>query len=120
MPLSDMDLDTMKAIAELSAQAAAHKVAESVRKDFRDDLRTELEKMEVRIEEKFEAKFNSHFGSMSPADHIIQHDRVSRMFGVGHSAVSSLFKGLAARAMAAFAAAAASGAAIYEYIKPPH
>lgn len=94
MPTVQMDFDTMKQIAELSAQAAAQKVADSLRKDLREDLRQEFTQLEARLKEKLESQLRSHFGAMEPADHIVQHDRINRIIALGDSAAGGFVKGV--------------------------
>lgn len=96
-PLVEMDLDTMKSLAELSARAAAQEVAQSLREDFRQDLRKELTELEGRIKEKLESEMRSHFGTMKPDEHIIQHSRLDRLMRMSDNATGGFFKAIAAK-----------------------
>lgn len=96
-PHTEMDLDTMKAIAELSARTAAQEVAESLRKDFREDLRKEFTELETRLKEKLELELRSHFGTMQPDEHIIQHSRLDRLMKLSEQATGGFFKALVSK-----------------------
>lgn len=72
---SEMDLETVKFIAEATAKATATEMSAAIRKEISEQLQRDTEKMEQR----FAQQLQTYFGEQSPSKHAEQHARIDRI-----------------------------------------
>lgn len=80
-----------RAVATAAALTAGQHIADSIR----SELRGGLESMEKNLRAHVTDEFKKHFGTMDPAQHVIQHNRLERFLKFTDNAQGGFVKGVA-------------------------
>ena len=91
----ELDMATVKLVAEAAANAAAEKVSKVLRKE----ISQEFTKVEQALSTKIEHEFELRFGEMKPSDHLVAHKRLDTMFSRFDDGSRTIWKTLIGKAV---------------------
>jgi len=85
---TNMDIETVKTVAELAATSAVSKVGEQLR----GEMAAGFNRLEQSMQEYIKTGFKLHFGGMEPSEHIIEHKRMHSVLQMADTAKKSFLK----------------------------
>ncbi len=85
------DMETIKIIAQASAEAAAKQVSQELREDVREQF--------GQLEDRMAQRLRNYFGQLDASKHVVQHDRLERMLAAIDRMSENVFTNLMGKLM---------------------